>query len=51
MYVKVAYDSFDNKRRYDDDDNEVTFRTTKRKVTDAARFWSFRSSAFLSCAV
>ena len=22
MYVKVAYDNFDNKRRYDDDDDE-----------------------------
>jgi len=25
MYVKVAYDNFDNKRRYDDYDDEVLF--------------------------
>ena len=25
MYVKVAFDNFDNKRRYDDDDDDVKF--------------------------
>jgi len=25
MYVKVVYDNFDNKRRYDDDDDDISF--------------------------